>query len=112
MPKVPMYTLAWSSTTEAYELYQTRNREALRIVPDSHEWFAWLDLISSFAFESIHRGMTFLLDHLPNLLPSRCKAEPMLLGFWSPLTTSGTGTATTTCLPKSFEATSSKMNPL
>ena len=50
MPKVPMYTLAWSSTTEAYELYQTRNREALRIVPDSHEWFAWLDQVSSFAF--------------------------------------------------------------
>src|SRR5438105_127531 len=50
MPKVPVYTLDWSSATETYELYQTRDREALRIVPDSPEWFAWLDQVSSFAF--------------------------------------------------------------
>jgi len=50
MPKVPAYTLSWSPATEAYELYQTRDREALRIVPDSPEWFAWLDQVSSFAF--------------------------------------------------------------
>jgi LuxR family maltose regulon positive regulatory protein len=50
MPKVPMYTLAWSPVTAAYELYQTRDREALRIVPDSPAWFAWLDQVSSFAF--------------------------------------------------------------
>ncbi len=50
MPKVPMHTLAWSSATETYELYETRGQEALRIVPDSSEWFAWLDRVSSFAF--------------------------------------------------------------
>ena len=50
MAKVPMYTLAWSSARETYELYETRTREALRIVPDSSEWFAWLDQVSSFAF--------------------------------------------------------------
>jgi len=50
MPKVPLYTLAWSSATEAYELYQTRDREGLRIVPDSPAWFAWLEQVSSFAF--------------------------------------------------------------
>ena len=50
MPKVPMYTLAWSSAPGAYELYQTRDREALRIVPDSPAWFAWLEQVSSFAF--------------------------------------------------------------
>src|SRR5215472_10061926 len=50
MPKVPLYTLAWSSARETYELYQTRDREALRIVPDSPAWFAWLDQVSSFAF--------------------------------------------------------------
>ena len=50
MPKVPTYTLAWSSTIETYELYQTRDREALRIVPDSPAWFTWLDQVSSFAF--------------------------------------------------------------
>jgi LuxR family maltose regulon positive regulatory protein len=50
MPKIPMYTLAWSPVTAAYELYQTPDREALRIVPDSPAWFAWLDQVSSFAF--------------------------------------------------------------
>ncbi len=50
MAKVPTYTLAWSSTMETYELYQTRDREGLRIVPDSPAWFAWLDQVSSFAF--------------------------------------------------------------
>jgi LuxR family maltose regulon positive regulatory protein len=45
-----MYTLAWSAVIEAYELYQTRDREVLRIVPDSPEWFAWLDQVSFFAF--------------------------------------------------------------
>jgi hypothetical protein len=50
MPKVPAYTLAWSPAIEAYELYETRDREALRIVPESPSWFAWLDQVSSFAF--------------------------------------------------------------
>jgi LuxR family maltose regulon positive regulatory protein len=45
-----MYTLAWSSARETYDLYATRTREALRIVPDSPAWFAWLDEVSSFAF--------------------------------------------------------------
>ncbi|HEX6551193.1 MAG TPA: hypothetical protein VF026_00405, partial [Ktedonobacteraceae bacterium] len=50
MPKVPTYTLTWSSTRETYELYQARDREALRIDPDSSVWFAWLEQVSSFAF--------------------------------------------------------------
>jgi len=50
MPRVPAYTLAWLSATEDYELYQTRDRGALNIVPDSPAWFAWLDQVSSFAF--------------------------------------------------------------
>jgi LuxR family maltose regulon positive regulatory protein len=50
MPKVPTYTLAWSPVTEAYELYETRDRGVLRIVPDSPAWFAWLEQVSSFAF--------------------------------------------------------------
>ncbi len=50
MPKVPTYTLAWSSATEAYELYETRGRGVLSIVPDSPAWFTWLDRVSSFAF--------------------------------------------------------------
>jgi LuxR family maltose regulon positive regulatory protein len=50
MSKVPTYTLAWSPATATYELYQTREREGLGIVPDSPEWFTWLDRVSSFAF--------------------------------------------------------------
>lgn len=49
MPKVPSYTLAWSSTTRVYELSEMRDRGMLRIVPDSTEWFAWLDQVTSFA---------------------------------------------------------------
>ncbi|HKF38186.1 MAG TPA: hypothetical protein VKB35_14925, partial [Ktedonobacteraceae bacterium] len=49
MPKVPMFTLAWSSATGAYELYETRDRGVLGIVPDSPAWFTWLDQVSSFA---------------------------------------------------------------
>src|SRR5215471_8535795 len=50
MPKVPMHTLTWSPAREAYELYLMPDREALRIVPESPEWFAWLEQVSSFAF--------------------------------------------------------------
>ena len=50
MPKVPIYTLAWSSTTAAYELYETRDRGMLGIAPESPAWFAWLEQVSSFAF--------------------------------------------------------------
>ena len=50
MPKVPTYTLAWSPTAAAYELYETRSREALQLVPESPDWFTWLERVSSFAF--------------------------------------------------------------
>ena len=50
MPRVPAYTLAWSSATAAYELYETRHRRMLPAVPGSPEWFAWLNQVSSFAF--------------------------------------------------------------
>ncbi len=50
MPKVPMYTLTWSSARETYELYQTRDQGRLSFIPGSPEWFAWLEQVSSFAF--------------------------------------------------------------
>ncbi len=56
MPRVPVYTLAWVPATQAYELYQTRDRECggkltpLPIVPESPAWFGWLDQVSCFAF--------------------------------------------------------------
>ena len=56
MPKVFMYTLAWSFATEAYELYEICDCEGLMIVFDRPAWFAWLDQVSSFAFlgKSVH----------------------------------------------------------
>src|SRR5215471_9789451 len=50
MPRVPDYTLAWVAAIEGYELYQTRDRGMLTIVPESPAWFAWLGQVSSFAF--------------------------------------------------------------
>jgi LuxR family maltose regulon positive regulatory protein len=50
MSKVPTFTLTWSPARAAYELYQTRDREMLGIVPDTPAWFAWLEQVSSFAF--------------------------------------------------------------
>lgn len=42
MPKVPAYTLAWSSTIQVYELSTSRDQVVLRIIPESPEWFAWI----------------------------------------------------------------------
>jgi hypothetical protein len=50
MPKVTAYTLAWSPTTQAYELYENRFRETLNVVPESSAWFTLLTKISSFTF--------------------------------------------------------------
>ena len=50
MAKVPAYMLAWSPAREPYELSQTREREELGVVPDTPEWFAWLEQVSAFAF--------------------------------------------------------------
>jgi hypothetical protein len=43
MPKVPLYTLGWLPVKEVYELYRTQDQEALRIIPGSPVWFAWLE---------------------------------------------------------------------
>ncbi|MBV8695242.1 MAG: hypothetical protein JO183_07125, partial [Ktedonobacteraceae bacterium] len=50
MPRVPVYTLAWSSTTQAYTLSGSRDSRPLNIVPESPDWFVWLDHVSSFTF--------------------------------------------------------------
>jgi LuxR family transcriptional regulator, maltose regulon positive regulatory protein len=50
MPKVPTYTLAWSSTTQAYTLGEGPDQRPLSIVVGSAAWYAWLDHASCFAF--------------------------------------------------------------
>lgn len=63
MPKVLTYTLAWSSSIKAYELYETRNRGISGIVPDNPEWFAWLDQVSSFVFSGKTGHYTARKEH-------------------------------------------------
>jgi LuxR family maltose regulon positive regulatory protein len=79
MPKVPAYTLAWSPVIEAYELYQTRDREVLSIVPDSPAWFTWLDQVSSFAFSGKNGHYT-----------ARKEAKQRGDRYWSAYLTTGT----------------------
>src|SRR6266581_3822770 len=79
MPKVPAYTLAWSSAKAAYELYETRNRGVLRIVPDSPEWFTWLGQVSSFAFSGKSGHYT-----------ARKEAKQRGDRYWSAYLTTGT----------------------
>ncbi|HEX6555398.1 MAG TPA: LuxR C-terminal-related transcriptional regulator [Ktedonobacteraceae bacterium] len=50
MPKIASYTLAWSSSRQAYRLSEGRDGSSLDIVPESPAWFDWLDQVSSFAF--------------------------------------------------------------
>src|SRR5215472_6837377 len=50
MPKVPTSTLAWSSLTQAYTLYEGPGQRQLSIVPGSSAWYCWLDHTACFAF--------------------------------------------------------------
>ena len=72
MPKILVYTLAWSPEIGVYELYQTRGREGLGIIPESPAWFAWLDQVSSFAFSGKSGHYT-----------ARKEAKQRGSGYWS-----------------------------
>ena len=50
MPKVAVYTLAWSPSNHTYRLFESQRNVALDVVPGSPAWFAWLVEVSSFAF--------------------------------------------------------------
>ena len=50
MPKVPAYTLLWSSAHQAYELHEHSSPMALSLESESPAWFAWLADVPSFAF--------------------------------------------------------------
>jgi hypothetical protein len=76
MPKVPAYTLACSPATEAYELYETRDRGVLPIVPDSPAWFAWLDQVSSFAFVGKSADLSLArLEYIAGILHAQIAAQ-------------------------------------
>src|SRR5215472_9411087 len=50
MPKVAAYRLAWSASSQTYQVHKTREHALLDIVPESPAWFGWLEQVSSFAF--------------------------------------------------------------
>ena len=50
MPKVAAYTIRWASAQHRYEVYEHSSATALTMLPESPEWFVWLDLIASFTF--------------------------------------------------------------
>ena len=48
MPRYADQRLSWSSTDQIYQVISHHTQTA--IVPDSQEWFDWLNSIASFAF--------------------------------------------------------------
>src|SRR5256885_8126259 len=58
MPKSAYYTLTWSSSHQAYELYEGQGDDALDLIPDSLAWLVWVSQVSSFAFHGQHGSCT------------------------------------------------------
>src|SRR5262245_17253083 len=52
MPKRIPYQLQWSSSTQEYAVFYNGRLLTPRIEPASQHWFAWLETISSFSFQS------------------------------------------------------------
>jgi LuxR family transcriptional regulator, maltose regulon positive regulatory protein len=52
MPKHVSYQLQWSSSTQEYVIFHDGRAIDLPLEPVSSDWFAWLETISSFAFQS------------------------------------------------------------
>ena len=55
MPKSAYYTLTWSSSSQAYALYEGQREEALELVLDSPAWSLRVSQLASFAFHG-HNG--------------------------------------------------------
>ena len=56
MPRRVSYQLQWSAPTQEYIILHDSIPVAPRIEPDSQPWFAWLETISSFSFQSRSGG--------------------------------------------------------
>lgn len=52
MPRHIPYRLQWSSSTQEYTIFHNGKPVTPRIEPASQHWFAWLETISSFSFQS------------------------------------------------------------
>lgn len=50
MPKATRYTLVWLPWQQTYKLHESKGNEIQEVVPESSEWLAWVEQVSSFAF--------------------------------------------------------------
>ena len=76
MPKSAYYTLTWSSSHQAYELYEGQGDDALDLIPDSLAWLVWVSQVSSFAFHGQHGSCTVRKERKRRR--PRSKQEPQL----------------------------------
>jgi LuxR family maltose regulon positive regulatory protein len=86
MPRRIPYRLQWSSSTQEYVVFYDGRPVTPRIEPVSQHWFAWLETISSFSFqsrsgagctvrkESVQRGGTYWYAY-------RRKGQRMVKGY-------------------------------
>src|SRR5262249_21933545 len=58
MPRRAVPPLAWSAARQSYQLSAGQRREPLELSVESPAWFAWLDAVSSFAFQGQHGSYT------------------------------------------------------
>ena len=63
MPKSTYYTLSWSSSSQAYALYEGQGEEALELVLDSPAWSLRLSQLASFAFHGHNGSYTARQEH-------------------------------------------------
>ncbi len=50
MPKAARYTLVWLPWQQTYKLHESKGNEIQEVIPESSEWLAWVEQVSSFAF--------------------------------------------------------------
>jgi LuxR family maltose regulon positive regulatory protein len=51
-------TLSWSAPHQGYELFDPQRGEGLRLMGEDPAWFAWLEVVSSFAFHGQNGSFT------------------------------------------------------
>ena len=63
MPKSAFYTLTWSASSQAYELYGGKEDGVMEPVPDSPALSVWVSRLSSFAFHGQNGSYTARKEH-------------------------------------------------
>jgi len=63
MPKSTFYTLVWSPSYQAYELYGNQRDNILELVSDGTSWSLWAHQLFSFAFHGKNGFYTARKEH-------------------------------------------------